>query len=163
MVDVADWKKVFRTTTLVCGAIIAGIFLYALIVELVKSRMGFFSGLSRPSHARLLVFIFYGLAIVAILLTRILNRSLMKGISGDRPEERTLRLSRAAVITAVVAEIPALLGFVLFLLTGSSRNFYYLLFVSLVLEFIFFPRRRAWQEILEERFPAEFRLGKMKP
>ncbi|MDH7511650.1 MAG: hypothetical protein QHH14_01740 [Clostridiales bacterium] len=155
MVEVTDWRKAFRTTTLVCAAIIASLFLYALIVEILRSRLGFFSGLARPSQARPLLFIFYGLAIVAVLLTRILNRSLMKGMESDPLEERILRLSRASVITAVLAELPALVGFVLFLLIGSSRDFYLLWFGSLVLEFIFFPRLRTWQQILGEQLPGE--------
>jgi hypothetical protein len=45
-----------------------------------------------------------------------------------------------------LAEI-AVLGFVLFLLTGLSRDFYPLLFVSLFLAFMYFPRLRVWQDL----------------
>lgn len=155
MVEGTDWKRTFRATTLICSAVIAGIFLYAVILEILKSRLAFFTGLARPGQARTLLFIFYGLAVASIVVTRALNRSLMKKKPAESPQTTIQRLSRAAVVTAVAAEIPALLGFVLFLLTGSSKNFYYLLFVSLILEFIFFPRLGTWQEILGEQVPAE--------
>jgi len=143
-----EWRKVFRMTTLVCSAIVASIFLYALAVEILKSRLGFFAGLARLSPVRPLLFLFYGLAIAAILATRIVNRQLLRGGHRDLFEEKVSRLSRASIITAVLAELPALLGFVFFLLTGSSRDFYFLWFGSLALEFIFFPRSGAWESWL---------------
>lgn len=149
MEPATEWRKVFWTTRLVCAAIMVCLFLYALVVEILKSRLGFFAGLARPSHVRPLLFLFYGLAIVAILVTRIVNRQLLKSGHRDIPEERILRLSRASIITAVLAELPALLGFVLFLLTGSSQDFYFLWFGSLALEFIFFPRSGAWESWLQ--------------
>ncbi len=144
-----DWKKVFRTTTLVCVAIIGSLFIYAVIVEILKSRLIVFPGLYRIPLDRSLLYAFYGLAILAVVLTRFVNRTLTKGRENERFEERVLRLSRASIVTAVLAEVPALLGFVLFLLSGSSRHFYWLWFCSLVLEFIFFPRLKAWESWLE--------------
>jgi uncharacterized membrane protein len=155
MEPLADLKKSFQTTVLVCGSVFVSLIIYAAIVEILKSRLGFFAGLTRPSETKTLFFVFYGLAIAAVILIRFLNRSLTKEKAARTPQMTLQQLSRAAVITAVLAEIPALLGFVLFLLTGSSRNFYYLLFVSLILEFIFFPRLRTWKEILGEQFPGE--------
>jgi len=146
--QLTDWKRVFRTTTFICAAIVASLFVYAAIVEIQKSRLGFFAGLAPPSQAHTLMFVFYGLAIVSVVLARASNRSILKGRETDPPRERILRLSRASVITAVLAEIPALLGLVLFLLTGSSRDFYFLWFGSLAMEFIFFPRSKTWQDLL---------------
>jgi F0F1-type ATP synthase membrane subunit c/vacuolar-type H+-ATPase subunit K len=155
MEPLTDLKKSFQTTVLVCSAVFVSLFIYAVIVEILKSRLGFFSGLAPVSETRTLLFVFYGLAIAAVILIRFVNLSLTKKKAADSPQMTLQQLSRAAVITAVVAEIPALLGFVLFLLTGSSKNFYYLLFASLILEFIFFPRLRTWKEILEHQFPGE--------
>jgi hypothetical protein len=49
----------------------------------------------------------------------------------------------------VLAEVPAILGLVMFLIGGSAADFYKLLFASLVLAFIHFPRRSAWEESLK--------------
>jgi hypothetical protein len=44
-----------------------------------------------------------------------------------------------------LAEVPAVLGLTLFLLGGYNRDFYYLLLVSLVLAFMYFPRASVWE------------------
>jgi len=48
----------------------------------------------------------------------------------------------------IMSELPALLGLFLFLLAGLNRDFYVLLIISVAVLFIFFPRRRAWEEWL---------------
>jgi hypothetical protein len=57
-----------------------------------------------------------------------------------------IRLQRTAILTMVLGEIPSILGLGLFLVTGSNVDFYVLLFASLLLVFMYFPRRTAWEE-----------------
>lgn len=149
----ADLKKAFRMTVLVSGAIIATLFIYAVIVEIIKSELKPFKGLILTSDIHILRYLFYGLAVLVVVLIRILGRTLLKGNRGDVPQIFIQKLSRAAIIISVLAEIPALLGFVLFLLTGASRDFYYLLFISLFLEFMYFPRIKTWEEMIKNTFP----------
>jgi hypothetical protein len=59
------------------------------------------------------------------------------------------RLQRAALLVLVLGEVPAILGLGLFLVGGNAADFYKLLFASLVLTFINFPRRAAWEEWLK--------------
>ncbi|MFW6137276.1 MAG: hypothetical protein ACOC5U_04280, partial [Candidatus Aminicenantaceae bacterium] len=49
------------------------------------------------------------------------------------------------VWTAALCEIPALLGLMFFLLTGTSRDFYFLLILSVILFFMYFPKKIQWQ------------------
>ncbi len=149
----SDLKKSFRMTVFVSGAIIATLFIYAVIVEIIKSELKPFKGLILTSDIHILRYLFYGLAVLVVVLIRILGRTLLKGNRGDVPQIFIQKLSRAAIIISVLAEIPALLGFVLFLLTGASRDFYYLLFVSLFLEFMYFPRIKTWEEMIKNTFP----------
>jgi hypothetical protein len=51
-------------------------------------------------------------------------------------------------VLLVLGEIPAILGLGLFLALGNAVDFYILLFASLALTFIDFPRRAAWEEWL---------------
>jgi hypothetical protein len=53
---------------------------------------------------------------------------------------------QASVLTSALAEVPALFGLVLFLMSGLNVDFYVLTFVSLVLMFMFFPRYAGWVE-----------------
>ncbi|MCX6565278.1 MAG: hypothetical protein NTW38_02455, partial [Candidatus Aminicenantes bacterium] len=56
-----------------------------------------------------------------------------------------------ALIDLVLAEIPAILGLVLFLIAGYNWDFYILLFVSLFLLFMYLPRLKNWEDILQNR------------
>lgn len=146
-------RRVFRTALLINIALIAGLFLYALFVELVKSRVSPFTGFFPGPHLQALRYVFYGAAVVAVVLLRLIAKAMTRPGPGDDVLEYGQRLSRASVVTAVLAELPALLGFVFFLLSGSSRDFYPLLLVSLFLEFMYFPRLGVWLGLVKNAFP----------
>jgi hypothetical protein len=156
MNPVPDLKKIFLTTAIASGAMLASLCVYVLTVEIAKSQLRPFRGLFvsgvRPQTLR---YLFFGAAILAVVLVRIAGRARFKHIPGESFAHLTSRLSRTTVTAAALAELPAVLGFVLFLLTGLSRDFYFLLFCSLVLEFMYFPRFRDWQEVVRESFPQQ--------
>jgi len=147
-----DLKRAFRTTVIVNGTLVASLFIYALMVELIRSQLRPFSGfLVSGISLQTLRYLAFGAAVGAVLLVRLGGRTLLKTRPGEDPHQLIFRLSRAAVITSAMGELPAILGFVLFLLTGLSRDFYALLFVSLFLEFMYFPRLTVWRDIARER------------
>lgn len=147
-------RRSFRQTVIISGTMAASLLVYALVHEVIKAAIKPFLGFLQVSNIQTLRFLFYGAAVAVIILTRLLNRALLR----DRPEEGPFafadRLARVTMLTAALSEIPVVLGFVFFILTGSSRDFYYLFLVSLILEFMYFPRRRAWQELVANRFPS---------
>ena len=149
----SDLKKVFRTTVIINAALVASLFLYALLAELVKSQLKPFRGFSSGLPLQTLRYLFFGAAVGAVGLVRLAGRTLHKVMPGEDLHVLIPRLSRTTVITSALGELPAVLGFVLFLLTGLSRDFYILLFVSLFLEFMYFPRLSVWQDLARERFP----------
>ncbi len=150
-----DWKRLFRTAVFVHVAVVAVVFLYAVMLEVLKARLRPMPRLAAGLDVQLLRYIFYGLAIGAVIVVRLANRGLLRDRPGEPYPELLHRLSRAGILSSILCEAPAMLGLVLVLLTGATRDFYYLLFVSLVLAFMYFPRRRTWTEILRERFPQE--------
>ncbi len=151
----SDLKRGFRTTLIINGALVASLFIYAVMVELIKAQLrpfpGFASG-SRPDSWR---YFFYAAAIGAVVLVRFIGRAMFKASPEESVPHLIARLVRATVMTAALGELPAVLGFVLFLLTGFSRDFYILMFVSLFLEFMYFPRLKVWQDTVRERFPQQ--------
>jgi len=151
-----DLKKSFRTTVIASGAMLISLFFYVLMVELAKSQLRPFRGIvSSGVRSQTLRYVFFGAAVLAVVLVRIAGRARLKSTPGESFVHLLSRLSRTAVTAAALAELPAVLGFLLFLLTGLSRDFYVLLFCSLVLEFIYFPRLRDWQDIVRESFPQQ--------
>jgi len=155
MEPTSDLKRVFRTTVIINGALVACLFLYALIVELVRSQLRPFTGLVSGLYFQTLRYPFFGAAVGAVVFVRLVSRTLHKVTPSEDIHHMIPRLSRTAVISSALGELPAVLGFILFLLTGFSRDFYCLLFVSLFLEFMYFPRLQVWQELARERFPQQ--------
>jgi hypothetical protein len=150
-----ELSRVFRTTLIVSGALLASLLIYGLMVELIKSQLGPFSGFAPPTRPESLRYVFYGAAIGAVVLVRFVSRTMFKPSPEEGPRHLIARLGRTTVLTAALGELPAVLGLGLFLLTGSSRDFYVLGFVSLFLEFMYFPRLKVWQDTVRERFPQQ--------
>lgn len=149
-----ELKRQFRTTLIISGSVIAGLFFYAVVVEVIRTQMKPYQGvLASGAGGEPLRYLFYGAAAAAIILVRFVGRNLLRASPNESAPQLVARLGRAAIMTAALAEIPAVLGFVLFILTGLPRDFYILVFVSLVLEFMYFPRLKVWQDIVRERFP----------
>jgi len=63
----------------------------------------------------------------------------------------TRRLLVANMISMSLCEIPALLGFVLYLMAARPLDFYPLVVLSLILVSYYFPRIEAWEEWLREQ------------
>lgn len=97
-------------------------------------------------------YIIYALSVAALIAMRLLQGLLMR-IRPDMDFYQALqRLTLATLIPLCLAEIPALLGFIFFLLTGLFRDFYVLAIVTVILLFMYFPRRGLWQEKLGRFF-----------
>ncbi|MDH7492781.1 MAG: hypothetical protein QHH44_02760 [Candidatus Saccharicenans sp.] len=144
-------KRTHRIAALIGFSIFGAMVLYLVLVELIRSRMAPFYGLYPIDDLptiRNLRYLFYGLAAASVLLARILQSLLLKKKPGDTPEDLLNKLHRTSLIMVIMSELPALFGLILFLIRGLYRDFYILLGISVVVLFIFFPRRRAWEEWL---------------
>jgi F0F1-type ATP synthase membrane subunit c/vacuolar-type H+-ATPase subunit K len=150
-----EWKRAFRVAVFVHATIVATILIYALVLEVLKTSLRPMPRLAAGTNVQVLRYIFYGLAIVAVVLVRQVNRGVLRNRPGEPLREYLHRLSRTAVLSSILSEAPALLGLVLAFLTGVSRDFWYLMFVSFFLAFMYFPRRRTWTELLHEKYPQE--------
>lgn len=150
-----DWRMIFRTAMFVHVAVLVALLLYAVILEILKATLRPLPRLAPAAGIQVLRYAFYGIAIVAVIAVRQVNRAAFRDRPGEPFLEFLHRLSRTSILTSILCEAPAMLGLVLVFLTGSHRDFYYLLFVSLFLVFMYFPRSRTWTEVLRERYPRE--------
>jgi len=131
---------------IIASALIATLFIYVAIVEIFRSQQIAFTGYLEGEIKQLLRYAFYGIAILQVVIIRLI-RGLLLRKSPDEDESVLIpRIYRASLLTLVLAEIPALFGFVLFFLSGLNVDFYVLTFVSLVLMFMFFPRLNNWKD-----------------
>lgn len=144
-------KKTHRIAALVGFSVLGAMALYLLLVELIRAKLAPFNGLYPVTDlqtVRNIRYLFYGLSAASLILARILQSILLRKKPGDSPEDLLNKLHRTSLIMVIMSELPALFGLVLFLIRGLYRDFYILLAVSVVVLFIFFPRRRAWEEWL---------------
>ena len=146
-----ELRRSHRTASVIGTAIIASLFIYLAVVEVLRAKMGPFRGFVSLSGIAALRYVFYGLAVIEVLTTRFLQGLLLRRAPGDDARTTVLKLARTAVVTLSLSEVPALLGLVLFLLGGLNKDFYALLAVSLVLVFMYFPRLRSWEEWVERK------------
>ena len=141
-----------RPTTMVATAIMISLVIYLALAEVLRSVLRPFRGFAAASAGggeqglRLAVF---GVAAVIVLLILVLRHRLFRVGPEDDARAAFRRLQRAALVVLVLGEIPACLGLALFLVAGDNVDFYALLFASLVLTFINFPRRAAWEDALK--------------
>ncbi len=146
-----DLRKTYHIAVMVNAAVIGTLILYAAVIEVMKGQMASFQGLSEGFNVNLLRYTLYGMAIITIFIIRILRRGLLrKPSSGELKLFRSILL-RASIITAVFCEIPAILGFCLFLMLGSVRDYYQLAGVSFIMVFLHFPRYGSWEDWIKNK------------
>ena len=147
-----EMRTHLRPATLVAAAILISLFIYLALVEVLRGVLRPFRGFAAASAGgegqslRLAVF---GVAAIIVLVILVLRHRLFRLGQGDDVPTAFRRLQRASVVVLVLGEIPAGLGLALFLVAGDNIDFYALLFASLVLTFINFPRRAAWEDVLK--------------
>ena len=149
--DIQDEFRVhLKSVTLIATAIIASLVIYLGLVEVLRAVYKPFRGFVTLANIPQLRYAVFGAAVAVIVLIRILRPRLLRKAPGEDAKTALHRLQRAAIVTMVLGEIPGILGLGLFLLSGYNIDFYVLLFASLLLVFMYFPRRSAWEEWLQD-------------
>jgi F0F1-type ATP synthase membrane subunit c/vacuolar-type H+-ATPase subunit K len=130
-------------------AMIAAVFVYAGVVELLKWQLAPFAGFSTlaPGTSDLIKYIFLALAAAQFFIIKALQKIL--------PTRSVENLSTTAIITFALCEAVAILGLVLFLLAGNSLDFYIFMAVSLGFFTLFFPKYDQWEQRLRAAPPQK--------
>jgi len=137
-----------RTVTMIGVSVIVSLLLYLGVEEFIRARFRPFSGFVAVSDLQRLRYAAFGLAILGVVMIRVSRQALLRRSSRDDEKAARHRLQRTSLLTLVLAEVPAVLGLVLFFVGGLNIDFYLLLLVSILLVFMYFPRRSAWEEWL---------------
>jgi hypothetical protein len=143
-----DLRTHLRAVTLIAVSIIVSLLFYLGAEEFIRARFRPFHGFLALSDLRAVRYALFGLAVAVLILIRVLRPRLLRRAAGDDAKTVLHRIQRASLTTLVLAEVPGIVGLVLFVAAGLNVDFYILLFVSLVLVFMYFPRRSAWEEWL---------------
>ena len=140
-----ELKRSYKTASMIGVTIIASLFVYLIVVEVLRMQLKPFRGFAPIPEMTTFRYIFYGLAVLEVLVIRLVQSLLLKHAPGDTVKITVQKLFRATILTVCLSEVPAILGLVLFLIGGLNKDFYALLAVSLVLVFMYFPRLANWE------------------
>jgi F0F1-type ATP synthase membrane subunit c/vacuolar-type H+-ATPase subunit K len=144
MADEVSLRQEFRVTAFVAAAMLGTVALYAAIVAFMQFEQESFAGFApeKLGHLKegfLLVILF------VLVGVRMIRKGVLKRAPGDNPKALVNKLRVATILTFALCEVPAILGLVLFLLGGSSKDFYSLALVSVAFMVLYFPRYRHWE------------------
>lgn len=141
-----ELQRHFRPAAAVGAAVIASLVLYLVLVEVLRAVFKPFHGFVSLGDVQTVRYAVFGAAVVVVILMRVVRPLLLRLAPGADDRAALVRLQRASILTMVLAEVPAILGLGHFLVTGYNVDFYVLLAASLVLVFMYFPRKAAWEE-----------------
>jgi hypothetical protein len=145
-----EFRVHLRSATLISTAVVASLFIYLGLVEVLRAVYRPFRGFVTLANIAQLRYAVFGAAVAVIVLIRLLRPRLLRKAHGEDAKTSLHRLQRATIMTMVLGEIPGILGLGLFLFSGNNIDFYVLVFASLLLIFMYFPRRSAWEEWLRD-------------
>jgi F0F1-type ATP synthase membrane subunit c/vacuolar-type H+-ATPase subunit K len=135
-----------RATVILAVAMIASVFIYAGIVELLPRLPPSSEPPAEPGTVELFRKIFRGLALANFLALAWLGGRARRPVG--EPHARLARLKTLTTVGLALAESIALYGLVTFFLSRDPIDFYYLLLVSLLSFIVVFPRHDRWRETL---------------
>jgi hypothetical protein len=121
-------------------AMIASVFVYLGVVELIKWQWAPFAGFAKldPRTAGLLKYVFLAVAAAQYGAIRVVRKIV--------PAKSVDNLPQAAIITFALCESVAVLGLVLFLLAGNAMDFYVFMVISLGFFYLHYPKYEDWEK-----------------
>jgi len=143
-----DLNRNYLATVILAVAMIASVFVYAGIVELLPRLAPSSEVAAEPGTVELFRKVLRGLALVNFLALAWLGGRARRPVG--EPLARLAKLKTVTTVGLALAESIALYGLVLFFLSRDSIDFCYLFLVSLLSFIIAFPRYDRWKEALNE-------------
>jgi uncharacterized membrane protein YedE/YeeE len=148
---IQDLKKAYKTSAILYVAFMLSLIIYLIVFEVFKARVTDFQGTMEKIDFPWLRYAFYGLGLIQIFLINFIRETATKSITTVDVQILIHHLKRISMISAALCEVPVLLGWVLFFLSGNSSDFYVLLVISFVLFAMYFPRHTNWQEWIRSK------------
>ena len=146
-----DLGRAHKTATILYIAFMLSLAIYLVVFEVLKARIPDFQGMTEKFDFPWLGYAFYALGLLQIFLIKFIRETATKSITTVEVPILIQHLQRMSMISAALCEVPVILGWVLFFLSGNVRDFYILLFISLILFVLYFPRFSNWEEWIKAK------------
>ncbi|MCX5891042.1 MAG: hypothetical protein NTY36_16595 [Deltaproteobacteria bacterium] len=138
-------QQQFKTTNYVGLAMMASVFLYAVIVLAIDK--GYIPYKAQPgANIGTFTNIKYILLVLAILQYFAINffqKFSFKSVAYLPP---------GAIITFALCEAVSIYGLVVFFLTGKSNDFFIFMGLSLLYFYLFYPKYANWEKLLDQEY-----------
>ncbi len=131
----------YRQTLLIYAGIAASLPVYVVMVEVLRHTQAAAQPMAAMGLLRITCFILAG---VFIFTSTVIKGVLLRTATSD-PVARLARLRVASIVTAALAEGPAVLGLALFIMLRQRTDFYILLVVAAYMLVRHLPQQAAWQ------------------
>jgi len=151
MEHMRDLRKAHQMSVMVHIAFMASLMIYILIVEILRGSLQDFRGFTENVNLSWIRYIFFALGLAQIFFIRFMRDTLSKGMTSANVRGLIAHLTRISIFSSALSEVPTFLGLVLFLIGSSTREFYVLTFISVVLFILYFPRYSNWEEWIKTR------------
>lgn len=147
-----DPRQAQRTAVIISGAFVMSVVMYGAVVNFFRiTTPGPFEGFVRLPQILPVRAALWGLAAAALAVTPIVRRTLLMRRPNEDERAAVVRLTTCSIVTNAIAEVPALLGFVLVALNGLYLDFYVLAALSILQMLLYVPRYDAWEEWVKQR------------
>jgi ABC-type antimicrobial peptide transport system permease subunit len=151
--DERAFSQRYRTAMVIAAVFLATVFVYMLISYFISPRDPV-SGSeiwSKPVFACVI-----GIGLMVVILRRIMLSQIVMGKAVLRGMNAVLdKLMTMTIVCLAVAELVALLGLVLYMLTGDYQYSWRLGIVSIFLILYSFPRRGEWKRAVAASTKAQ--------
>jgi len=156
-----ELKRGCRLARFIGTAMVFGVLVYALVVEIMRNNSAFSREPLLPDAAESIKYLFLGLALIQFFLIRMIRRrfllrepeqasrlqtGLQTGLKTGSISIKVTRLLITSIVTYVLCEFVAVYGLVLFFITRSPFDFYLFMGISLLYFAAYFPRYAQWEE-----------------
>src|SRR4030042_4368632 len=167
----AELKRGYRLAAIIGIAMIFGVFVYALIVEIMRMNPGFSGEPLLAKEADSIKYVLMGLALIEFFLIRLIRNRFLSRESGQTMKLQTgsvstkvAKLLITSIVTHALCESLAIYGLVLFFVTKRPFDFYLFMGISLIYFAAYFPRYAQWEEwVREGGMEHEENLGRNTP
>jgi hypothetical protein len=146
-----DLKKAYKTSSMLYVAFMLSLVIYLVVFEVLKARIPDFQGIMEKIDFLWLRYAFYALGLVQIFLIKFIRETATKSIKTVEARILINHLQRMSMISAILCEVPVILGLVLFFLSGNALDFYVLLILAFVFFVMYFPRFSNWEEWIKSK------------
>jgi hypothetical protein len=125
---------------------------YTIIVELIKINYKPFNGFAPIPKLDLLRYVLIGIVILDFFFIKLMRHLFIKRpIKHDMDIKRLIHsLIHLSLITYAICESVVIYGLVLFLIAGSSLDYYLFLLPCIFFLYIYFPRYSEWEDRVKQ-------------